>query len=171
MRYHIKQKVLSLHGVYNIYDEEENKCYYVKQDPISITNKTHLYNSQDEEVALIHRKVMSMHAVHYIEMTNGEQGEIREKKYLQLHDNFQIDGFEWHVKGDILGHEFQIVDDMDRVIAEANEKWFSVGDLFSVDIPDERNTEKVVAVLVTISLIHRDRMNTASTSSSSSTDK
>lgn len=165
MRYHIKEKVLSLHGVYNIYDEQGNECYYIKQKPISITNETHLYNMKDEEVALIRRKIMSMHAVHYVEMKNGEQAEISEKKYLQIHDNFVIEGFGWHVDGDIWGHEFSVKDSSEQLIAEAQEKWFSVGDLFTVDILDERNAEKVIAVLITLSLIHRDRTNAMTASS------
>lgn len=157
MRYRIKEKVLSLHGAYRIFDENDAECYHVKQDMVSITNKTHLYDMNDEQVALIHKKVMSMHSVHYLEMSDGTQGELSEKKFLQLHDNYQVEGFGWEIEGDIWGHEFRILDSSSHVIAESKEAWISVGDLFTVDVYDPSQTAKIIAVLVTLSLIHRDR--------------
>lgn len=167
MKYRIKEKVLSLHGAYRVFDEEENVCYHVKQNAVSITNKTHLYNAGDEEIALIHRKVLSMHSVHYVEMANGESAQISEAKLFQLHDNFEIGGFGWQVKGDITGHNFEILDGAGRTIAEASEKWISIGDSLGVDIPDAANTEKVIAVLITILLIQRDRTSAMANASGS----
>lgn len=157
LKYRIKEKVLSLHGAYQIFDENDNECFHVKQNAVSLTNKTHLYNMNNKEIAFIHKKVMSMHSVHYLEMADGTQGEISEKKLFQLHDNYEVEGFGWQITGDIFGHEFQIVDAGNQIIAESREAWFSIGDLFTVDIYDETQTEKVLAVLVTLSLIHRDR--------------
>ena len=165
MRYHIKEKVLSLHGAYKISDENGNDCYYVKQNVVSLTNKT-LYDMRDHEIALIHRKAISMHSVHYLEMADGTQGTISEKKMFQLHDNYHVNGFDWQVNGDIFGHEFQILDSDDQVIAESTEAWFSIGDLFTIDIYDETQTEKVLVVLITLSLIHRDREAAMSNASS-----
>ena len=166
MRYHIKEKVLSLHGAYKISDENGNDCYYVKQNVVSLTNKTHLYDMRDHEIALMHRKAISMHSVHYLEMADGTQGTISEKKMFQLHDNYHVNGFDWQVNGDIFGHEFQILDSDDQVIAESTEAWFSIGDLFTIDIYDETQTEKVLVVLITLSLIHRDREAAMSNASS-----
>lgn len=157
MRYRIKEKVLSLHGAYLIFDENDNECYHVKQNAVSITNKTHLYDMNEKEIALIHKKVISMHAVHYLEMSDGTQGEISEKKFLQLHDNYQVDGFGWQIEGDVWGHEFRILDHNSHVIAESKEAWISIGDLFTVDVYDSSQTTKILAVLITLSLIHRDR--------------
>lgn len=170
MKYRIRQKVLTLHGVFQVFDEEEKLCYHVRQNAVSITNKTHIYNNVDEEVALIHRKILSLHYVHYVEMANGESAEISEAKILQLHDNFEIGGFGWKVKGNITGHNFEILDGDGRTIAEASKKWISIGDSLGVDIPDPANTEKVIAVLLTILLIQRDRISATTDSSGSGSD-
>lgn len=166
MRYRIKEKVLSLHGVYRVFDEEERVCFHIKQKAVSLTNKTYLYNADDEEIAQISRKVFSVHAVHYVEMANGQRAEISEAKMFQFHDNFEIDGFGWHVNGDITGHNFLILDDADNLIAEADEKWLSIGDSLGVDIQNADDVEKVIAVLITILLIQRDRINAMSTAGS-----
>ncbi len=167
MKYRIRGKVLSLHGIYRVFDEEENIRYHVSQNAVSITNKTYLYNETDEQIAFIHRKIISMHYVHYVEMANGESAEISEEKIIQLHDNFEIDGFGWRVKGSITGHNFEILDGTGQIIAEAREKWISIGDSVCVDIPDAANTEKVIAVLIAILLIQRDRRNNMTNASNS----
>ena len=43
MKYRIKEKVLSLHGAYQIFDENDNECFHVKQNAVSLTNKTVSY--------------------------------------------------------------------------------------------------------------------------------
>lgn len=159
MQYHIKQKVLSLHGAYEIFDETDKKCYHIKQNAVSITNKTHFLDMEDHELATIHRKLVSMHATHYIEMANGDQATISEEKMIQLHDNYEIGGFGWTIKGGVLGHDFQILDANGSMIAESQQKWISVGDKVAVNVYVDSQAVKVLAVLITILLIHRDREN------------
>ena len=161
MKYHIQEKVLSMHGVYNVFDDAGNRCYYLKQKMISLKNKSCLYDAQEREIAHISRKVISAHAVHDLEMTNGEHAQIGTQKLLQIHDNYEIGGFEWKISGGVLGHDFEISDHNGKVIAQAKQAWISIGDLVTVDILDGSQTEKVVAVLITILMIHRDRRNTA----------
>ena len=163
MKYRIRQKVLSLHGVYNIYDETGEECYFIKQNAVSATNKTHLYDQDENELALIHRKMVSMHETHYIEMSSGETAELSEKKMLQIHDNYEVEGFGWTVSGDITGHEFTITDAAGQVLAESQQKWISVGDVVAVEVYDGSQTAKIMAVLITLLLIHRDRIKTAET--------
>lgn len=157
MRFHIREKVMSFHGVYNIFDDSETFCYYLKQKMVSLTNQAGFYDAQDRELAHISRKLPSMHAVHYLEMANGETAEIGKKNLVQLHDNYEIEGFGWTIQGGVLGHDFQVLDGSGRVIAEAKRAWISIGDVVAVDILDETQKEKVLAVLLIILLIHRDR--------------
>lgn len=166
MKFRIKEKVFSLHGEYKIYDEYDNVCYSVRQNAISVTNKTFIYDASGREVAFIHRKVVSMHDTHFIEMADGASTQFNEKKYLQLHDNYEAEEFGWHVSGNITGHEFTITDNGGRMIAEAKESWISIGDMLMVEVYEQNDVEKVIAILVAISLIQRDRKAAMSTSDS-----
>ncbi len=159
MLYHIRQKVMSLHGVYNVTDTADRLCFHVKQRAVSATNHTVLYDENDLELGTIHRKMVSLHGTHTIEMSNGEKAELREHRALELHDNYDVEGFGWTVAGNITGHEFAIQDAGGNEIARSQEAYLSIGDRMAVEVLDESQTAKVVAVLIAILEIQRDRKN------------
>lgn len=159
MQFFMKEKLISIHGIYHIYDMEGSECYYVKSKAISITRKTYLYDMQDSEIAFIHAKPISMHAVHYITMANGEETEVETKKLIQVHMNLNVPGFGWHLEGKIMAHDFSILDEQNHTIATVHRKWISLGEGFEINVENDSQGEKVLAVMIVLEQILADMEN------------
>ena len=75
-------------------------------------------------------------------------------------------GLGWQLKGNILGLNFELYDGNGEIIAVISRKMLSIHDRYCIDIYKPEHEKAVVAILITLQHMIKDREATASTSAS-----
>ena len=160
-------KILSLHKDTDITDESGNVIYHSASKFLSLHDKTDITDSSGNPVAHIERKFFSLHERHFITMADGRYFELSNELWHLVKDVSNIEGLGWVLQGNIAGLNFELYDQAGQIIAVISQKMFSIHDKYCVDIyrPEEEKT--VVAILVTLQHMIKDREASAAASSSS----
>ena len=164
-------KVFTLHHHIDITDENENIVYQANSKFFSIRDKTDVTTADGRQVAHIERKILTLHERHYVTMADGLQFELSNELWHLVKDITNIEGLNWQLRGNIAGLNFELYDQQGNVIAVIGQKLISLHDKYCIDIYRTEDEEKVVAILVTLQHMMKDRAAaSASFSSSSSGD-
>ena len=158
-------KVFTLHHHIDITDENETVVYQADTKFPSIRDKTDVKDAGGRQVAHIERKVFTLHQRHYITMADGLQFELSNELFHLIKDITNIEGLGWQLQGNILGLNFELYDAEGGIIAVIGQKLFSVHDKYCVDIYRPDLEEIVVAILITLQHMIRDRESSSSSSS------
>ena len=160
-------KVLTLHHRIEITDAEEKDVYRAESKFPSLHDKTDLYDAEGRHVAHVEKKFLSFHERHFITMADGTAFELSNEIFHLIKDITNIEGLGWQLQGNILGLNFELYDENGAVIAVIAQKLFSMHDKYCVDIYQPAHEQTVVAILVTLQHMIRDRENASAASSSS----
>jgi uncharacterized protein YxjI len=161
-------KVFTLHHKIDITDSMESVVYRASTKFPTILDKTDVYDASDNHIAHIERKLISLHERHYVTMEDGRKFEISNELFHIIKDVTNIEGLGWKLQGNILGLNFELYDENDQIIAVIAQKMLSIHDKYCIDIYQTEHEKEVIAILVTLQHMVRDRQNAASGSSSSS---
>ena len=163
-------KILSLHKDTDITDENENVIYHSASKFLSLHDKTDITDSSGNHVAHIERKFFSLHERHFITMADGRYFELSNELWHLVKDVSNIEGLGWVLQGNIAGLNFELYDQAGQIIAVISQKMFSIHDKYCVDIYKPEEEQTVVAILVTLQHMIKDREASAAASSSSSSN-
>jgi uncharacterized protein YxjI len=163
-------KVFSLHHHIDITDDQERVVYQANSKFFSIRDKTDIVDAHGEHVAHIERKFFTLHERHFVTMADGMTFEVSNEFFHLIKDITNIEGLGWQLRGNIAGLNFELYDRDERIIAVIGQKAISLHDKFCIDIYRPDCERVVVAILVTLIHMMKDRASAASASSSSSSD-
>lgn len=163
-------KVFTLHKHIDITDAQERVVYEANTKFPSLHDKTDVTDAQGNPVAHIERKFFSLHERHFVTMASGEQFQISNELWHLVKDVTNIEGLGWQLRGNIAGLNFELYDRDESVIAVIGQKMFSLHDKYCIDIYRPELEPIVIAILVTLQHMMKDRANAAAASSSSSSD-
>ncbi|MBR5992197.1 MAG: LURP-one-related family protein [Lachnospiraceae bacterium] len=155
-------KVFSLHHHIDITDASGNVVYQAQSKMISLHDKTDIYRADGEFVAHIERKFFTLHERHFVTMRDGMRFELSNEIMHIIKDITNIVGLGWQLRGNLLGLNFELLDEEGNVIAVIGQKMFSIHDKYCIDIYQEEHEETVVAILVALQHMMRDRAAAAS---------
>ena len=161
-------KIFTLHHHIDITDSNEQVVYQSNSKMISLHDKTDLQTATGEQVAHIERKLFTLHERHYITMADGTQFELSNEIFHIIKDITNIVGLGWQLKGNILGLNFELYDSNGEIIAIISQKMISLHDKWCVDIYKKEHEQKVVAILITLQHMIKDREAVHSSGGSSS---
>lgn len=161
-------KILSLHHHIDITDGNDNIVYTSRSKFLTLHNTTDIWTADEMHVANIRRKFISLHERHFITMENGSCFEMSNEIFHIIKDITNIEGLGWTLRGNILQMNFVLEDYDGSVIAQVGQKFMSIHDKYCVDIYKIEYEKEVVAILVTLIHMIRDREAASSGSSSSS---
>ena len=161
-------KVMTLHRRIEITDAEENVLYRSETKFPSLHDKTDITDADGNFVAHIERKFFTLHERHFITMADGTAFELSNELFHLIKDISNIEGLGWQLQGNILGLNFELCDAEGGIIAVFAQKMFSLHDKYCVDIYRPEYEKEVVAILVTLQHMIKDRENASSSSSSAS---
>ena len=161
-------KVFTLHHHIDITDGSENVVYQSNTKFPSLHDKTDITDASGNQVAHIERKFFTLHNRHFVTMADGTQFQIATEFWHLVKDIINIEGLGWQMRGNIMALNFQLYDRDDSVIAVISQKMFSLHDKYCIDIYRPEDEPTVVAILVTLQHIMRDRAAASSSVSSSS---
>ena len=161
-------KVMTLHHRIEITDGGENVVYRAETKFPSLHDKTEIYDASGAHIAHIERKVLTLHERHFVTMADGTAFELSNELFHLVKDITNIEGLGWQLRGNILGLNFELYDRNGEIIAVIAQKMFSLHDKYCVDIYRPEAEPVVVAILITLQHMIKDREARASSSSSSS---
>ena len=161
-------KVISLHRHTDITDEHEQVVYHAQTKFPSLHDKTDVLDASGNRVAHIERKLLTLHERHFVTMENGTSFQISNELFHIVRDITNIEGLGWQLRGNIAALNFELYDERDQVIAVISQKFLSLHDKYCVDIYRPEQEAVVVAILITLQHMIRDREAASSSSSSSS---
>lgn len=161
-------KIMTLHHHIDIVDENEGIVYESNTKFPSLHDKTDITDAAGHQVAHIERKFFSLHQRHFVTMADGESFELSNELFHLFKDITNIEGLGWQLRGNILGLNFELYDGSGNIIAVIGQKMLSLHDKYCVDIYRPEYEKTVVAILITLQHMIRDRENASSASSSSS---
>lgn len=150
-------KVFTLHHHIDITDEHENIVYEANTQFPSIHDKTDITDASGAQVAHIEAKVLTIHQRHFVTMADGTEFELSNELLHLIKDITNIEGLGWQLRGNILGLNFQLYDENGDVVAVIGQKMLSIHDKFCMDIYKPEHEQKVVAIVVTLQHMLRDR--------------
>ena len=160
-------KVFTLHHRIDITDENEEVVYRAQSRFPSLHDKTDITDASGHPVAHIEKKLLTLHQRHFITMADGQRFELSNELFHLIKDISNIEGLGWQLRGNILGLNFELYDAAGAVIAVIGQKLLSIHDKYCVDIYRPELEQQVVAILITLQHMIRDRENSAAASSSS----
>ncbi len=161
-------KIFSLHRHIDIVDESERVVYQATTKFPSLHDKTDVTDASGQQVAHIERKLLTLHQRHFITMADGLHFELSNELFHIIKDITNIEGLGWQLQGNILGLNFELYDERGGVVAVIGQKMLSIHDKYCVDIYRPEHEKIVVAILVTLQHMIKDREAASSASSSSS---
>ena len=150
-------KVFTLHHHIDVVDNEENVVYESNSKFISLHDKTDITKAGGEHVAHIERKLFTLHERHFITMANGTKFELSNEIFHIIKDITNIEGLGWQLRGNILGLNFELYDSNSEVIAVISQKMISIHDKWCVDIYKKQHTDIIVAILISLQHMVKDR--------------
>ena len=101
-------------------------------------------------------------------MADGTRFEIATELLHLIKDIMNIEGLSWQLRGNILGLNFELYDADESIIAVIGQKMLSLHDKYCVDIYRPDQEDKVIAILVTLQHMIKDREAASASYSSSS---
>ena len=161
-------KVISLHKHTDITDEHEQVVYHAQTKFPSLHDKTDVLDASGNRVAHIERKLLTLHERHFVTMENGTSFQISNELFHIVRDITNIEGLGWQLRGNIAALNFELYDEREQVIAVISQKFLSLHDKYCVDIYQPEHEQAVVAILVTLQHMIKDREARSSFSGSSS---
>ena len=123
-------------------------------------------DAEGRQVAHIERKFWTLHERHFVTMADGSQFEISNELWHIVKDITNIEGLGWQLRGNIVGLNFELYDADGSIMAVIGQKMFSIHDKYCIDIYQKEHEETVVAILVALQHMMRDRAAAASGGSS-----
>lgn len=160
MELFMKEKIFSLHGEHHIYDLEGNECYEVRGKFFSIHDYMSLYDTEGKELAKIHKKLISLHETHFIEIDGKEVTELRTKLFHPFNQEIDMPEIGWEIRGNFFEHDFSIYDNGDNLRAVLHRKYISLGEGYQITITSDEDVVLVLAIIVALERIMKDRDNT-----------
>lgn len=163
-------KLLTLRHEISVTDDRENVVYRAQSKVVSLRDKTDVFDAADKPVAHIEKKLFSFHERHFITMADGTQFELSNELFHLIKDVTNIVGLDWQLRGNILGLNFELYDEQKRIVAVISQKMLSLHDKYCIDIYQPEHEKIVVAILITLQHMIRDRSNASASSSVSSSN-
>ena len=160
-------KIFTLHHHIDVTDDAEQVVYQARTKAISFTDKTDLYDAAKRHVAHIEKKFLSFHERHYVTMSNGQSFELSNEFFHIIKDITNIEGLGWQLRGNILALNFELYDSAGRIVAVIGQKMISIHDKYCMDIYQPEMEPIVVAIVITLQHMIRDRENAAAASNNS----
>ena len=166
-------KVFTLHHHIDITNDREEIVYQANTKFPSLHDKTDIMNADGKQIAHIERTVFTLHERHFITMADGTKFELSNQLWHLAKDISDIEGLGWQLRGNIAGLNFELYDGQENIIAVIGQKMLSIHDKYAIDIYRPEHEDTVIAILVTLQHMMKDRAasSAAAASGSHSTGK
>ena len=139
-----KQKMMSLAGKYEVYDEEGQVAYKI-QGRIRIPKRYEISNAQGEKIAMLKSKFFDFMPQFRLFIDNQEVGRVK-KKFTFFTQKFKVDCNDWKIDGNILGWNYSIVDANNALVASMDNNLLHMPEKYVLKIVDPKDARLVLKI-------------------------
>ena len=161
-------KFFTVHHHIDITNDREEIVYQANTKFPSLHDKTDIMNADGKQIAHIERKVFTLHERHFITMADGTKFELSNQLWHLVKDISDIEGLGWQLRGNIAGLNFELYDGQENIIAVIGQKMLSIHDKYAIDIYRPEHEDTVIAILVTLQHMMKDRAASSASAASGS---
>lgn len=158
MRYMLRQKMFSFGDKFAIKNEAGEDMFYVSGKVFTIGHKLSFQDMQERELAYIRQKMLTFMPRYEIER-DGMEPVVLKKNFTFFRDAFAVtlpQNGELLIQGSFTDFEYTFTRN-DQQIAQASKRWFTMTDTYGVDIAEGEDDIMILACVVAVDLIHKDR--------------
>ena len=148
MKLLVREKFLSMHNRYYIYNENEELEYEIQSKVISIGDKTKIYDKNHNVIAYIEQEIFHLMPHYNIYIENEYKYQIK-KKFQFLKNDYELSNL-YKVDGNVFSLDFTIFNNYGDKVAVVNRKLLSIGDKYQIEILDEKDINIILTVIVAI---------------------
>lgn len=149
MKFYIREKLVSLHNKYFIYDENDEQVYELESKYISIGAKTSLKDMDGNELVYVEQEVLHFMPQYNIYINEEFIGKVI-KRFKLISNDYEVLELGYTVEGNFLGSSYVVKNSDDEIIANVSRKVVSIGDKYHLEILDEENYLRILGVLIAI---------------------
>ncbi|MCR5109494.1 MAG: LURP-one-related family protein [Ruminococcus sp.] len=142
---YMKQKLLSLKPIFDVFDQKENVVFHVEGD---ITNHSFTIQQDGIEVLKLKRKIAKI-MDEYVLVKNGEKIAELKKKFRIVNPEISgtVNGAELRIMGDLMGIDYDVKIG-GRTVAHVDQDKAHWSDCYRISIKDEDVQDIVIALAV-----------------------
>ncbi len=159
---YIKQKVFSLGGHFSVKDENQEDQYMIEGSFLSIPKVFTIKDLNDQVIGTITKKIFSFLPKFFIAV-DGKEEMVIEKQLTFFKAKYRIESEQLEIQGDWWDKHFEILRNGER-IAAVNEKWFTWGDTFEVEIYEQALEHAIILVVIAIDFVKQEEAASSSSS-------
>ena len=141
-------KLGDLHSRIDITDEDENVKYYTKSSVFALKGKTEVMDASGNVIAHLEKRPVSLHEKHFITMADGRKFTLSNEIFHIIKDITNIEGLGWQLRGNIIGLNFNLLDENGQPIATVGKKMISIHEKYCIDIYKPEYEQIVVAIVI-----------------------
>lgn len=153
-RYVIRERFLGLGEDSEVTDDQGNAVLHVDGKALSLRDRLVIRDPAGQEVATVHRRLVSFRPTYEIGIGGEEAAELRKHLFTPFGDRFTIDipgPDDLELSGDLLDHEFTI-ERGGQQVATVSKRWLSLRDAYGVDIATGENNLLILAGVLALDL-------------------
>jgi uncharacterized protein YxjI len=154
---YIKQKMFTLSEKFTVTDEFEMPQYYVEGSFFKIPKEFIVTDQFGSEIARITKKFLSFLPKFFVEVS-GEDPIVLTKEFTFFKARYSIDAKGINVEGNWWDMNFSVYVG-GRQVAIIDQRWFSWGDTYEVQILDESLEHLIISLVIAIDCVKADESN------------
>ena len=166
----LKQNLVSIGGDAWIEDAQGNRVFEVDGKAIALRRTVELKDPAGNQLYHIAKSLMHLRRTFDIKKGDALVATIQQGLIGFLGDKFKVvfeNGDELQVKGDIIDHDF-VIRRGDVVVIEASQKFFSLHNVFGVQVAAGFENELAMAIVIALQQMESEERQTATNVASSS---
>ena len=122
--------------------------YYTKSSIFTLKGKTEIYDAKGNVIAYLEKRPVSLHEKHFVTMADGTKFTLSNELLHIIKDITNIEGLGWQIRGNIIGLNFNLLDEKGAPIATVGKKMISIHDKYCIDLYQLEHEQKVVAIVI-----------------------
>lgn len=150
MKLYVKQKFFSLIDRFSIVDENFDDVFVVEGEWFTLSKKLTIFNTYFEPVAHLRQQLFRIMPHISVSLVNQQEFTVV-KRFTLLRQRYIIDNDTWHVEGDVLAHDYRVLDG-DVIVATITKAWFRLSDYYEVNVVDSKDNLKVLSIILAIDI-------------------
>jgi uncharacterized protein YxjI len=152
--YLIRERFFRLGEDSDITDEQGRPVLHVDGKVMSLHDRLVLRDPAGREVAQVQRRLLAMRPTYEVSIAGQEAAEIRKRFFTPFGDRFTIDvpgPDDLEMNGDLFDHEFTVTRG-GQTVATASKRWFSMRDVYAVDVAPGQDDLLILASVLALDL-------------------
>lgn len=157
IKYILRQKLLTLGERYEIRDQDNQPRFYVEGKFLSLGDKVSFYDCEGRLLVYIEEKIFKFLPTYELYRDNRLAARV-EKSFTLFRDKYIIDipgPDDYQIRGNFMDYEY-VFERKGVLAASVSRKFFSVGDVYGVDIREGEDDVLILAATVVIDLVRSD---------------